>query len=391
MALDFESPLSLVASNLSGKASDMQYSRLGNSGLIVSRLAFGSMTFGSPAPPGDGSDPRSAIWKAGQKEADALVSRSMAAGVNFFDAADMYANGESETILGKALGKRRKDVVISTKIGFRSGDAVIQSGASRRYLLNSVEGCLERLNTDYIDLLSIHKPDPFTPEEETAQALDNLVQRGLVRYVGYSNLSAWQAAKFVGIQERHHYSRFVAAQMYYSLVARDLEYEIVPFCQDAGVGIVVWSPLSAGFLTGRYTRQDPSGGNGRISQFDFLPIDRERGYELIDKMKAIANDHKASVAQIALAWLLAKPYVATVLFGASKTSQLEDNLGAADLKLASSEVEMLDTLTEPRQMYPNWFHKNTLDQPAAQAVMRGSRTADQEGGRHVPESAKVRA
>lgn len=345
----------------------MQYSRLGNTGLIISRLSFGVMTFGNTGP----SDPRSSVWKTGQDEATALVNRSLDAGINFFDAADGYANGQSEQMLGRALGARRKDVVISTKIGFRSGEAVIHAGASASHILAATEASLRRLNTDYIDLLSIHKPDPFTPPEETARALDNLVNRGLVRYVGYSNLSAWQAAKFAGIQREHNYSPFVAAQMYYSLVGRDIEYEIVPFCEDAGIGIVVWSPLAGGFLTGRYTREDPKGGEGRLATFDLLPHDKEKGYKLIDHLKDIGERYKASVAQVALAWLLTKPYVTTILVGASKLSQLDNNLGAADLHVAAEDIAELDSLTEPARLYPNWFHKFALDSTSNDALHIG--------------------
>jgi len=341
----------------------MQYTRLGNTGLIISRLAFGAMTFGSLP-----DSPMAHVFNTPEKTADALVGRSLEAGINFFDTADAYANGQSEQILGKALKPRRADVIISTKIGFRSGPAVTRAGASYGYVLSAAEACLRRLGTDYIDLLSIHRLDSYTPLEETARALDNLVQRGLVRYVGYSNFSAWRSAKCVGIQERHNYARFVAAQMYYSLVGRDIEYEIAPFCVDAGIGIVVWSPLAGGFLTGRYTRQDPTGGSGRLAYGDFLPLDRERAWGVIDRMRAIGDRHKASVAQIALAWLLAKPFVSTILLGASKMSQLEDNLGAVDVELTVAEVAELDKLTEPAPLYPNWFHTRTADQVSAQAL-----------------------
>ena len=241
----------------------MQYARLGNSGLAVSRLAFGVMTFGSATGP---NDPMAHVWKTPQGEADALVGRALDAGINFFDAADAYAGGQSEVFLGKALGARRKDVLISTKVGFRSGPDLIHAGASFRYIVAATEASLRRLNTDYVDLLSMHKPDPYPPAEESARALEYLVQRGMVRYLGYSNFSAWQAAKFVGIQKLHNYAPLIAAQMYYSLMGRDLEHEIVPFCRDAGIGIVVWSPLAGGFLTGRYTRQDQTGGKGRIAE-----------------------------------------------------------------------------------------------------------------------------
>src|SRR5579864_7523032 len=342
----------------------MRYSRLGNTGLIVSRLAFGVMTFGKNDP----SSPFATVAKTPQEEAAAMIGRSLDAGINFFDTADVYTNGETEKILGGALGSRRKDVIISTKVGFRSGEAIAQAGASFRYVLAATEASLRRLQTDYIDLLSIHRFDPFTPAEETARALENLVQRGLVRYVGYSNWTAWQAAKFIGIQKLHDYSPLVAAQMYYSLVGRDIEHEVVPFCRDAGIGIVVWSPLASGFLTGRYTRQDPSGGKGRISGFDFLPHDKEKGYDLIEWMKAIAGRHKASVAQIALAWLLAKPHVTTILLGASKLSQLDDDLGSANIQLSADEVAELDQLTAPAPLYPNWFQSFAIDAAVREAL-----------------------
>ena len=341
----------------------MQYTRLGSTGLIISRLGFGAMTFGS-AP----DSPMAHVFNTPEKTADALVGRALDAGINFFDTADMYASGQSEQILGRALKPQRADVVISTKIGFRSGQAVTRAGASYGYVISAAEACLRRLDTDYLDLLSIHRPDPYTPLEETVRALDNLVQRGLVRYVGYSNFSAWQSAKCVGIQEHHNYARFVAAQMYYSLVGRDLEYEVAPFCHDAGIGIVVWSPLAGGLLTGRYTRQDASGGKGRLAYGDFLPIDREKVRGVIDRMRAIGDHHRASVAQVALAWLLAKPFVSTILLGASKLTQLEDNLGSLNLELSAAELAELDSLTKPALLYPNWFHERTADQVSAQGL-----------------------
>ena len=338
----------------------MQYGRLGNSGLVVSRLSFGVMTFGHD------EGPMGNIWKTGQEEANVLVQRSLDAGINFFDTADMYANGQSEVMLGKALGCHRRDVILSTKIGFRTGPPIANTGSSMRHILHAAEDCLKRLGTDYIDVLSIHRFDPFTPLEESARALENLVTRGLVRYVGFSNFTAWQAAKFLGIQHQRGYSPFIAAQMYYSLVGRDLEYEVVPFCRDAGIGIVVWSPLASGFLSGRYTRQDPTGGKGR--GFDFLPTDREKGYDLIDHMRDIASRHKATIAQVALAWLLAKPYVSTILLGASKLSQLEDNLGAANLALFAEEVAELDKLTAPPPLYPQWFQTFATDSAVRDAL-----------------------
>ncbi len=343
----------------------MQYTRLGNSGLIVSRMAYGVMTFGD----GTGSShPMAQTWKTPQQEADALVGKAIDSGINIFDTADAYTEGRAEMMLAQALGARRKQVVISTKVGFRTGPELTATGGSFQHVVAGAEASLKRLKTDYIDLLSIHRLDPYTPLEETARALENLVQRGLVRYVGYSNFSAWQSAKMLGIQQRLGYSPLIAAQMYYSLVGRDLENEVVPFCKDAGIGIVVWSPLAGGFLSGRYTRKDPTGGKGRLANFDFLPTDKEKGYGLIDRMQAIASSHKATVAQLALAWLLSKDYVSTILMGASNLRQFDDNMGAFDVKLSSDELNELEQFTKPNSVYPNWFQEKTQDAAVTQAL-----------------------
>lgn len=345
----------------------MQYTRLGNSGLIVSRMAYGVMTFGV----GTGSShPMAHVWKTPQAEADALVGRALDAGINIFDTADAYTEGQAEIMLAQALGARRKDVVISTKVGFRTGPGLLHTGGSFQHVVAATEASLRRLKTDYIDLLSIHRLDPHTPLEETARALENLVQRGLVRYVGYSNFNAWQSAKLLGIQQRMGYSPLIAAQMYYSMVGRDLEHEVVPFCKDAGLGIVVWSPLAGGFLSGRYTRKDPTGGKGRLANFDFLPSDKEKGYDLIERMHAMAAVHKATVAQLALAWLLSKDYVSVILLGASNVSQFDDNLGALNVKLSREELNELDQMTRPAPVYPNWFHERTGDSIVSQALSK---------------------
>lgn len=343
----------------------MQYARLGNSGLIVSRMAYGVMTFGDGA---GSSHPMAQTWKTPQQEADNLVGRALDAGINIFDTADSYTEGRAEVMLAQALGSRRKDIVISTKVGFRTGPELLATGGSFQHVVSGAEASLSRLKTDYIDLLSIHRLDPHTPLEETARALDNLLQRGLVRYVGYSNFNAWQSAKIMGIQQRLGYSPMVAAQMYYSLVGRDLENEVVPFCKDAGVGIVVWSPLAGGFLSGRYTRQDPTGGKGRLANFDFLPTDKEKGYTLIDRMQTIASSRKATVAQLALAWLLSRESVSTILMGASNVRQFEDNIGSLDIKLSPAELKELDDLTRPAPVYPNWFQEKTQDTAVTKAL-----------------------
>lgn len=345
----------------------MQYRTLGNTGLIVSRLTFGSMTFGTV----DGHR----IAKVAQDSANALVDRALDAGVNFFDTADGYAAGQSETILGAALGSRRQDVVVSTKVGFRYSDTLINSGLSRRYIMQSAENSLKRLNTDYIDVYIVHRVDPFTPMEETLEALDDLVRQGKVRYVGFSNWPAWKAAKAVGLQERHGWARFITAQVYYSLLGRDLESDIVPFVQDAGIGTMIWSPLVAGLLTGKYTRENPGGdGDGRLRDPNdsWIPVDVDHAFDVIDELQSIAAAHNATVAQIALAWLLAKEHVNTIVIGASKMRQLDDNIGALNIALTQDELQRLDDLTAPRETYPNWFARQADDMQLTDALMGNS-------------------
>jgi aryl-alcohol dehydrogenase-like predicted oxidoreductase len=341
----------------------MLYDRLGDTGLLVSRMAFGAMTFGS-----QGEGAFASIYKVDDSGADALVGRALDAGVNFFDTADAYAGGESEEMLGRALGSRRRDVVIATKVGNRTGEALVHQGLSRYHVLAEAEQSLRRLGTDYIDVYLVHRLDPYTPLEETLEALDALVRQGKVRYVGFSNWPAWMAAKAVGLQREHGWARFRAAEMYYSLVGRDLEHEVVPFARDAGVGIMVWSPLAGGFLSGKYTRADPTGGGGRLTGFDFLPFDRERGYDLVERMREIGSSHGASPAQVALAWLLSRPHVASVLIGASKVGQLDDNLKAAEISLSADEVAELDRMTEPTPVYPSWFNEKVFDAQAREAL-----------------------
>jgi aryl-alcohol dehydrogenase-like predicted oxidoreductase len=341
----------------------MKYTRLGDTGLVVSRMAFGAMTFGSA----DGGAFAS-VYKVDQAGADALVGRALEAGVNFFNTADAYAGGESESMLGKALGARRRDVVIATKVGNRTGEALVHQGLSRHHILAEAEQSLRRLGTDYIDVYLVHRLDPYTPMEETLEALDSLVASGKVRYVGFSNWPAWMAAKAVGLQREHGWARFRAAEMYYSLVGRDLEHEVVPFALDAGVGIMVWSPLAGGFLSGKYTRQNPGGGGGRLSGFDFIPFDRERGYDLVERLREIGAAHGASPAQVALAWLLSRAHIASVLVGASKTQQLDDNLRAAELALSGDELAVLDEMTAPSPVYPHWFNERVVDTAVRDAL-----------------------
>ena len=340
----------------------MQYTTLGNTGLIVSRLSFGAMTFGT------GELIPGITNNIDQTLADKMVSRALDTGINLFDTADAYRRGESEIMLGKALGNRRHDVVISTKVGFRTGDAITDCGLSYRHIIASAEASLKRLGTDYIDLYQIHITDPITPPEETVRALDDLVRRGLVRYIGFSNLPAWKAAQMLGIQESNHYTRFVAAQMYYSLLGRDLEHEVVPFVKDAGIGILVWSPLASGFLSGKYSRDTPVPEDARRSKFQFPPIDLDKGYEVIDWLKRIGQQHQTTPAQLAIAWILTKPFISSVIIGASKMSHLDDNLKALDVKLSAQEIEQLDNLTAPAPLYPGWMQAMGWDAKVKDAI-----------------------
>jgi aryl-alcohol dehydrogenase-like predicted oxidoreductase len=340
----------------------MHYSRLGNTGLLVSKLAFGAMTFGSA------EGVMAAIAKLDQPLANRLVTSALDDGVNFFNTADAYTAGQSETMLGKALGTRRKSVVIATKVGFRTGEALVHTGLSRQHILASAEESLRRLDTDYIDIYLVHRVDPYAPIEETLEALNDLVRQGKVRYIGFSNWPAWRAALALGIQRQNGWAQFKAAEVYYSLVGRDVEHEIVPMALEAGIGMLIWSPLAGGFLSGKYSRNNPQGDGGRLTGFDIIPFDREGGYELLEIIKRIADGHGATPAQVAIAWLLTRPGVSSVLLGASKLSQLEDNLAAAHWALTEDELRTLDELTRPTAIYPNWFNTKIFDAQAKTAL-----------------------
>ncbi len=332
----------------------MQFTRLGNTGLVVSRLAFGNMTFGS-----DSRFPT--VAKVDLDTARAMIHRAFNAGVNFFDTADGYSNGEAEKYLGEFLGEKRKEAVVATKVGFRSGKPMTQAGLSRRHIFESCEASLKKLNTDWIDLYIVHRVDAYTPVEETLEALNDLVRSGKVRYIGFSNWPAWRAAMALTIQGERGWAQFTSGQMYYSLLGRDLEQEFVPFLRATGTGMTVWSPLAGGFLSGKYTPETLQAKENRLSGVNFLPIDKELGFRLVEEIRKIADAHGASVAQIALAWLLAKPYVTSVIMGASKMSQLEDNLKATEVQWREAELAKLDELTAIPPTYPNWFNEMTTD------------------------------
>jgi aryl-alcohol dehydrogenase-like predicted oxidoreductase len=327
----------------------MLYSQLGNTGTFVSRICFGTMTFG-----GAGTIYQ-AIGGLTQENADALVSQSLDAGVNFFDTANVYAAGESELMLGKALGTKRKDVVVASKTYGRTGTGVNDVGLSRLQIMRSTEDSLKRLGTDYIDLHQIHGFDPLTPMEETLSALTDLVRHGKVRYIGCSNLAAWQIVKARGISAREHLEKFITLQAYYSLAGRELEREIVPMLLDQKIGLLIWSPLAGGFLSGKFTRGNVSVEDSRRSQFAFPPVNLEKTYNIIETMQAIAKEKEATVAQIALAWLLHQPAVTSVIVGAKKPGQLKDNLASVEVKLEGADLEKLDKVSELAPEYPGWM------------------------------------
>jgi aryl-alcohol dehydrogenase-like predicted oxidoreductase len=340
----------------------MLYSTLGDTGLIISRLAFGAMTFG------EGRGRMAAIYKLGQDDANALVGAAIDAGINFFNSADVYANGASETILGKALGSRRRDIIIATKAGNRFDGGLNNWGLSRRHLIASCEASLKRLGTDYIDVYLAHRQDRLTPLDEQLAAFDELVRSGKVRYTGFSNWPAWYAAKAVALQKERGHTPFRAAEVYYSLVGREIEQDIVPMAADGGAGLIVWSPLAGGFLTGKYPRDGGPGG-GRMDQIDILRIDRARGHAILDAMQIVADRHPgATLAQVALAWLLAKP-VASVIVGATSRAQLDDNLAAAGLALTAADVAELDAVSAGKPIYPNWLYKGEIAEKTVETAL----------------------
>ncbi len=328
----------------------MKYKLLGNTGLKVSELCLGTMTFG-------GRGMWTAIGTLPQDQVNALIKQSIDGGINFIDTANIYSEGLSEEMTGQALkdlGLNRYDLVIATKVRGTMGPGPNDAGLSRKHILFQAEESLRRLKTDYIDLYQIHGFDPLTPLEETLEALDTLVKSGKVRYIGCSNLAAWQIMKALGISERSHLSKFVSLQAYYTIAGRDLERELVPLLQDQKVGLMVWSPLAGGLLSGKYNRNMDT-KEGRRVNFDFPPINKEKAFDIIDVMQEIAKSKDVSVAQIALAWLLHQPVVSSVIVGANKPAQLSDNLSSVNVSLSDSELEKLDEVSKPDPEYPGWM------------------------------------
>jgi aryl-alcohol dehydrogenase-like predicted oxidoreductase len=330
----------------------MRYRQLGRTGLYVSELCLGAMTFGSAG----------GIWGMvgglPQTQVDKIVKTSLAHGINFIDTADVYSEGASERLLGqslKTLGVARKDVVLATKMSGTMGPGPNDVGASRAHIMDSVRASLERLGTDYIDLYQIHTTDSITPVEETMRALDDLVRQGLVRYVGVSNWQAWRIMKALGVCERHGWVRPDSLQAYYTIAGRDLEREIVPLLQSEGVGLMVWSPLAGGLLSGKFGPGSNGPEGARRVVFDFPPVNRDRAWACVDAMRTVAEAHGASVAQVALTWILAKPFVSSIIIGAKTEAQLLDNIGATALTLSANEVAALDEVSALPAEYPGWM------------------------------------
>jgi aryl-alcohol dehydrogenase-like predicted oxidoreductase len=331
----------------------MRYKQLGRTGLFVSEVCLGTMTFG-----GEQGGFWRVVGELGQKDVDAIVARALAAGVNFFDTANVYSFGLSEKLLGQSLknvGARRQDVVIATKVYGEMGPQPNNRGASRGHIMDSVRESLERLQTDHIDLYQIHAHDSVTPIDETLRALDDLVGQGLVRYVGVSNWSAWRIAKALGSAERHGWARFETLQAYYSIAGRDLERELVPMLSEERLGLLVWSPLAGGLLSGKFGPGAPNPEGARRTSFDFPPVDKERAWACIAAMREIGDQHGVSVARVALAYVLAKPFVTSIIIGAKSIEQLDDNLAATTLTLSSDELAKLDAVSALPAEYPGWM------------------------------------
>jgi aryl-alcohol dehydrogenase-like predicted oxidoreductase len=330
----------------------MRYRKLGNTGLIVSEMCLGAMTFGS----GEG------MWETvagvSQDNVTGLIKAAFDKGINFIDTADFYSNGRSEVVTGNALkllGQPRDSYVLATKVLLRMGAGHNQIGLSRYHIMENINASLKRLQVDHIDLYQIHGRDPFTPLEETLDALDDCVRAGKVRYLGLCNLSAWEIMKSMWISDRRNLARFESLQMYYSLAGRDIEREIVPLAKDQNLAILPWSPLAGGFLSGKYSRENEKPDGARRAKLDFPPVERERLWRILDVLRPIAAEKQVSVAQVALAWLLEQPHVTSVIIGAKNEQQLLDNIAATGLDLDSGQMQTIDEASALPNEYPQWM------------------------------------
>jgi aryl-alcohol dehydrogenase-like predicted oxidoreductase len=326
----------------------MKFRPLADTGVFVSELCLGAMTFGG----------RGQMWEVigglDQTAVDGIVHRALDAGINFIDTADVYSAGESEAMVGKAIAGRRHDVVLATKVRGRMGPGPNQVGLSRLHVIDSVDASLKRLNTDYIDLYQIHRFDPLTSLEDTLRALDDVVRAGKVRYIGASNLPAWYLMKALAVSREQRTERFKCTQSYYSLAGRDLERETIPLLRDQGLGLLVWSPLAGGFLSGKFTR-DSGDDTARRAKFDFPPVNKEKAFGILDALAPISRAHGVTVPQVALAWILANDAVTSVIIGARKIAQLEDNLKAVDVTLTADDMKALDEVSRLAPEYPAWM------------------------------------
>ena len=330
----------------------MRYRKLGNTGLIVSEMCLGAMTFGS----GDGM--WATVAGVSQEDVTDLIKTAFDRGINFIDTADFYSAGRSEVVTGNALkmlGQPRDSYVLATKVLLRMGAGHNQIGLSRYHIMENINASLKRLQVDHIDLYQIHGRDPFTPLEETLDALDDCVRAGKVRYLGLCNLSAWEIMKSLWISDRKNLARFESLQMYYSLAGRDIEREIVPLAKDQNLAIMPWSPLAGGLLSGKFSRENEKPEGARRATLDFPPVDRERAWKVLDVLRPIAADNLVSVAQVALAWLLAQAHVTSVIIGAKNQEQLLDNIAATELKLSPEQIKAIDEASQLPNEYPQWM------------------------------------
>src|SRR5271154_4525452 len=331
----------------------MRYRLLGDTGLYVSELCLGTMTYGGAA----------GIWESiGNLQQDAVneqVRFAVDAGINFIDTANVYSMGKSEMLLGqalKSLGLARDQLIVATKATGSMDETPNGRGQSRHHLFNQVDASLKRLQLDYIDLYQLHGFDPLTPFEESLSALNDLVRSGKVRYIGLCNMAAWQIMKSLGVSQQNGFAKFVSVQAYYTIAGRDLEREIVPLLQDQKLGLMVWSPLAGGLLSGKYKAADDKGPAGaRRTTFDFPPVNKERAFKCVDAMRPLAQQHQVSVAQIAIAWVLSKPFVSSVIIGAKSMDQLRDNIEASRVQLTADEIKVLDEVSQLPQEYPGWM------------------------------------
>lgn len=329
----------------------MRYRLLGNTGLYVSELCLGTMTFGGKG-----------FWEVmgglKQPEVDLLVREAFEQGINFFDTANVYSLGESETLLGQAfknIGLPRDEIVVATKSTGIMNESPNGRGQSRFHIYNEVDASLRRLQLDHIDLYQLHGFDPLTPIEESLSALNDLVRSGKIRYIGLCNMAAWQVMKALGVSRARHWSEFASVQTYYSIAGRDIEREIFPLVQDQKLGLMIWSPLAGGFLSGKYKRDQTAPAGARRADFDFPPLNKDMAYNCLDAMEPVAQSHGVSVAQVALAWILSKQPVSSIIVGARRIEQLKDNLAASRLILSDAELKTLDEVSALSPEYPGWM------------------------------------